>query len=323
MKYRNITSGQKISCLTLGGNILGHFCDLRQSRIMIRKALDLGLNSVDTADVYSSGLSEEIIGNSLLGNRSKWFIATKAGIKSRQRPDGLGKREKIQKAAEQSLRRLKTDYIDLYQMHHYDPITPLEETLGALELLVKQGKIRYYGLSNYSCKQMKKIVMLLKGNRYRGLVSLQVHYNLLKREAEEELFPLCRRMDIKILVYGVLARGILAGKYIGNLDYPVGSRARESKSVQNDLTEDVLETILKLKKLAKEMGMTLAQLAIAWVLQRKEAASVIIGVRDIRQLESDCLSVNFKLDDHDLADIDRLIGNRNKFENLILGNGVR
>ncbi len=315
-------SGLKVSRLTLGGNIFGAFCDTKESIKIIDNAGNLGINAIDTANVYSNGDSETIIGTALQHKRNKWIIATKVGVPSREVPNGIGEKKYILKCIEGSLRRLQTDYIDLYQMHHYDPSTPIKETLFTLEQLKKQGKIRHYGVTNYNQSQLKSI---LDQNLRQSikLTSLQTHFNILKRDAETYLFPLCQKHNIGILTYGALARGVLSQKYNKNKDLPVRSRAKKSASVKNDLSPHVLKTIEKLDLYAKKFNKSVSDLALAWTLAHSQVSSVIIGVRNISQLKSNVEATDWHLSKKHLIEIGQLIGDLDQFNSLSLGSFIK
>ena len=320
MESRNLgRTPLRVSCIALGGNVFGHFCGPRETETILAMARDLGVNLVDTSDSYSDGRSEEVIGDGLGGARASWVIATKVGVHTGESAAGIGRKETIFERVDGSLRRLRTDYIDLYQMHHFDPITPLEETLGALSDLVAIGKIRYGGASNYTVAQLDRACDISRRLGIPPLAGTQNHYNLLKQQARSEVFPVCREMGIGVLVYGALARGVLGGKYTLGSSAPAGSRASVSVSVQDDLTEPVLRTVSNLSKFADARGQSVGNLALAWVLASPEVSSAIVGVRDSRQLQQNVAAADWRLSDAELSEIDMLVGNLDSFDSVSLG----
>jgi len=223
MNYRKLGhSVLRVSEICLGGNIFGYFCDKEETREIIDRAHERGVNFIDTANVYSHGISEEYIGSAVKGRRQDFVIATKAGMFSDQVARNIFKKEYILRSAYESLKRLKTDYIDLYQIHNVDQLLPLSEAMEALDRLVEEGVIRYAGCSNYNIESLKEADELAVKNKY---TSLQVPYSLLDRNVEKEILPFCRRLSIGVLPYQALARGLLSGKYKDASKLPHGSRA--------------------------------------------------------------------------------------------------
>ena len=320
MKYRNLgRSNLQVSCLALGGNILGHFCNRQETATIIDAARNLGINLIDTADVYSEGLSEEFIGASIRNCRDHWIIGTKVGVRSGEAPGKKGRKEYILCRVEESLRRLSTDYIDLYQMHHFDPETPLEETLDALHLLVQQGKVRYIGASNYSGEQLRHSLQLAHTLDLTSFSSTQNQYNLFKRDTESDVFPVCKEARVGVIVYGALARGVLSGKYCSGQGLPLGSRASISASIRADLTETVLQTVENLTIFAERRGKTVGNLALAWALRSTQVATLVVGVRNVAQLQANVGAVNWELSESELVEIDRIVGDLERFRSVSLG----
>jgi len=308
MKYREFgSSACDLSCLALGGNIFGHFCDKRATAKIIHAAQDLGINLIDTADVYSNGLSEEFIGLALEAKRSDWVIATKVGVQSDENPGGKGRKDYIFRQVEHSLRRLRTDYIDIYQMHHFDPETPITETLEALDLLLKQGKVRFIGASNFSGRQLEMFTQMADSLGTKALYSTQHQYNLFNREIEEDVIPVSKEARIGVFAYGVLARGILAGRYRLGQPLPKESRASTSGRVRADLTKPVLEVVERLIAFAQSREKSIAHVALSWALRLPEITSVIIGVRSIAQLKANVEGTSWRLSDDELFEIDTII----------------
>lgn len=321
MKYRSLgKGGVEVSCLAVGGNIFGCFCDREETARIIQEAQAHGINFIDTADVYSDGKSEEWIGAAIQGRREQWVIATKVGLRSHEIPGGIGRKKTILNRVETSLKRLKTDYIDLYQMHHFDLATPLEETLTALHQLVQQGKVRYIGASNHSGKQLAQSLQISRGHNLVSYVTTQNHYNLLKRDVEADVLPICRAQGVGAIVYGALARGVLSGKYQFSREPPSGSRASVSASVRSDLQEPVFSVVERLTRFAQKRRRPVTHLALAWVLRRPEVLSILVGARNVAQLKSNVDAVGWPLTEAELAEVDRLIGNLDPFQSLSLGN---
>lgn len=310
-----------ISRIGLGGNIFGHFTSQKETTEIIAEALNSGINFIDTASVYSEGQSEIFIGKAIKKSREKWIIASKVGVGSNENPGEKGSRSNIIKCVEESLARLKTDYIDLYQMHHYDPVTPLEETIHTFHELIRQGKIRFFGVTNFSASQIKKT--LASSNKYSiQLASTQNHYHFLKRGVEAAIIPLCQKEKLGFIVYGVLARGIFSGKYKDNKSLPIFSRGNVSRSVQKDLTPHILKIVATLSTFAKAHNRTMSELAIAWILARSTVSSVLVGVRNPKQLKDNIRAISWTLTSKDIKKIDQLIGDLNSFVNTSLGSFV-
>ncbi|MDD5687482.1 MAG: aldo/keto reductase [Elusimicrobia bacterium] len=308
MEYRTLgSSNLEVSCLGLGGNIFGHFCDIKETETIIKTAFDNGINFIDTADVYSDGLSEEFIGAAIRHCRKKCIIATKVGVTSTGTSRGIGRKKYILSNVEGSLKRLNTDYIDLYQMHHFDYDTPLNETLEALHLLIKEGKVLYIGTSNYSGEQLEHSLQLARTLSYDSFSSAQNSYNLLKRDIENDILPICKKENVGLIVYGALARGILSGKYRLNQDIPLNSRAIKSASIKADITKSVLDTVEKLIQFSECRKRNVNSLALAWLLCREEISSVLIGIRNVAQLEGNLNAIDWKLSNTELAEIDNIM----------------
>jgi aryl-alcohol dehydrogenase-like predicted oxidoreductase len=306
MRYTTIArDGLRFSRIGIGGNIFGYLCDAAQTSRILGLANDLGVNLVDTADVYSCGRSEEHIGNAVRTNRQNWVIATKAGIPSGALSNGCGSAKNLHRKLDGSLARLKTDFVDIYQVHHFDPATPIEETIGALECQRAAGKIRVFGVSNYSAAAVQAAAVCASSSGARGFSTIQCHYNLFARSAELSLFPVCHTHDLAILAYGVVARGVLAGKYKdGHL--PPDSRAALSESIRRDLSPDVLNAVSDIERLAQSRGATASQLAVAWVLRNSAIASALVGIRDARQLRQIADAVYVEMSDGDLLALEAI-----------------
>ena len=317
MEYRQLgNSGLKISTLTMGTMTMGGAAGfskvgnvgLADARRMIDIVLDAGVNLIDTANVYSAGASEEIIGEALGGKRKGGaLIATKARFPMGDGPNDRGlSRHHLIEACEASLRRLKTDVIDLYQVHEWDGLTPLEETLEALDMLVRHGKIRYVGCSNYSAWHLMKALHVSERDRLPRLVSQQIHYTLEAREAEYELAPLALDQGLGILVWSPLAGGLLSGKHRRDTT-PEGTRQLAGWTEPPIRDQDRLWNIVDaLVEIAGELNISAAQVALAWTLGRPAVASVIIGGRNEKQLRDNLGASDVKLSDAQRERLDQV-----------------
>ena len=312
MKYRQLgRSGLRVSELTLGtmgfaGS--GKFrdvgeIDLDGARRQIDMALDAGVNLIDTADVYSDGASEEVVGEAVKGRRDQLLIATKARFEMGPGPNDAGlSRHHLIEACEASLRRLQTDHIDLYQVHEWDGQTPLEETLGALEHLVQSGKVRYVGCSNFAGWQMMKALGIAKRDRLPAFVSQQVYMSLQERSAEYEIVPSALDQGLGLLIWSPLAGGLLSGKYRRGQAPPDGSRLAGEWSEPPVYYEDKLyDTIETLVAVAEDRGVSPAQVAIAWLLTRPGVSTVITAARTETQLADNLGAASLELTDDELS----------------------
>ncbi|HEY3599632.1 MAG TPA: aldo/keto reductase [Paraburkholderia sp.] len=306
MEYRQLgRSGLKVSTITLGTMTFGGkgkfafvgSAGLDEARRQIDMCIDAGVNLIDTADVYSDGASEEIIGEALGGKRKGGvLLATKARFAMGDGPNDRGvSRHHLIRACEASLRRLKTDVIDLYQIHEWDGITPLEETLEALDLLVRQGKIRYVGCSNYSGWHLMKALHISERDRLPRFVSQQIHYTLEAREAEYELAPISLDQGLGMLIWSPLAGGLLSGKHRRDTT-PEGTRQLAGWIEPPIRDPQRLWSIVDvLVEVAAEHKVSAAQVALAWLLGRPAVASVIIGGRNDTQLRDNLGAANLTL----------------------------
>jgi aryl-alcohol dehydrogenase-like predicted oxidoreductase len=312
MKYRQLgRSGLRVSELTLGtmgfaGS--GKFrdvgeIDLDGARRQIDMALDAGVNLIDTADVYSDGASEEVVGEAVKGRRDQLLIATKARFEMGPGPNDAGlSRHHLIEACEASLRRLQTDHIDLYQVHEWDGQTPLEETLGALEHLVQSGKVRYVGCSNFAGWQMMKALGIAKRDRLPAFVSQQVYMSLQERSAEYEIVPSALDQGLGLLIWSPLAGGLLSGKYRRGQAPPDGARLAGEWSEPPVYDEDKLyDTIETLVAVAEDRGVSPAQVAIGWLLTRPGVSTVITAARTETQLADNLGAASLELTDDELS----------------------
>ncbi len=297
MKYRQLgDSGLKVSAVGLGTNQFGGKVSQEEVNEILAVSADCGVNFIDTADIYQGGASEAAIGEALEGKRGDFVIATKVGLRSGEGPnDGGASRKHIMDSVQRSLCRLRTDHIDLYQIHTWDDVTPTEETLRALDDLVTEGKVRYVGVSNWSAWQLCLGVSLAEMNGWVRVASVQPHYNLLVRGIEEELIPCCEHFGVGVIPYYPLAGGFLTGKYRKDEAAPEGSRGEDSEYVQNFLTDRYYDAIEELEEYAGVQGFSPTQLAIAWLLAQPQVASVISGVTSIQHLEENVGAANWNM----------------------------
>ena len=314
MDYRLLgRSGLKVSSLaigtaTFGGDGLWGATDVADAQRQIDLCLDHGVNLVDTADVYGGTRSETIIGEALTdGRRDRVLLATKVRFSTGPGPNDRGlSRWHIIRAAEASLKRMKTDVIDLYQVHEWDGQTPLEETMEALDTLIKSGKVRYVGCSNYSAWHLMKALGIADVHNQQRFVSQQIHYTLHSREAEYELLPLSHDQGVGVLIWSPLAGGWLSGKYTRHTSPESGRQAmgfREPPIYDWDKLWDIVDVI---NEVAAARGVSGAQVALAWLLQRPLVTSVIIGGRTTTQFEDNLKAAELNLSADEVARLDKV-----------------
>ncbi|SER52089.1 Predicted oxidoreductase [Faunimonas pinastri] len=313
MEIRNLgKSGLRVSAVGLGCNNFGWHIDVEQSRAVVHKAMDAGITLLDTADIYGDphGASESALGQILGPRRADVVLATKFGA-TFDEEKGLkgGARRYIMTAVESSLKRLKTDWIDLYQLHRFDPLTPQEETLRALDDLVTQGKIRYYGCSNVPAWRVVEAQWTARDRGFAGYVSLQDEYSLLVREAESDLIPMAQEYGLGLLPYFPLASGLLTGKYSRDRKPADDTRfAKTARLADRYMTDENLGTVEKLKGFAEARGHTMVELAFSWLAAQPAVSSVIAGATRPEQVEQNARAADWKLSAEDLAEIDHLSG---------------
>jgi aryl-alcohol dehydrogenase-like predicted oxidoreductase len=313
MEFRHLgRSGLLVSEISYG-NWLTHGSQVEEEAALacVRKALDLGITTFDTADVYAGTKAEEVLGRALKGERragleifTKVYWPTGPGRNDR----GLS-RKHIMESIDGSLRRLQTDYVDLYQAHRYDYATPLEETMTAFADIVHAGKAHYIGVSEWTADQIREAHALATELRI-PLVSSQPQYSMLWRVIEAEVVPACEELGLGQIVFSPLAQGVLTGKYLPGQPPPAGSRATDENSgrfMDKFLTDDVLTRVQQLKPLAEQAGLTLAQLGVAWVLQNPNVSSAIVGATRPEQLVDNVKASGVKLDDGLLKAIDEVL----------------
>ncbi len=288
MEYRRLgCSGLKVSPLCLGAMMFGGATPEDVSRDIVAHACEAGINFLDTADAYSQGESEKIVGRAIRGERDRWVVATKVGYPSGiDQPTGADlSRNYILRAVEASLQRLGTDYIDLYYLHHDDESTSLEETMRTLADLLHQGKIRYYGVSNFRAWRLAHVVRLADALGMDRPAACQPLYNAMNRMAENELIPACHFYGVGVVPYSPLARGVLTGKYLNLSDLPEGSRAaRQDRRIQQtELRPESLQLAQRIHAHAAQKGSTVGHFALNWVLHNALVDSVIVGPRTLEQ----------------------------------------
>lgn len=318
MKYNLLgNTGLKVSELCLGTMTFGGkgyfkpIGSLGQEPVdaLVKKAVDAGINFIDTANVYSEGWSEELTGKSIknLGlNRDDLVIATKVRGKMGEGPNDSGlTRKHIIQQADASLKRMQLDYIDLYQIHSFDPLTPFEETLSALDDLVKVGKVRYIGASNMAAWQLMKALDYSKYHHLSKFVSLQAYYTIAGRDLERELVPLLKDQKVGLMVWSPLAGGLLSGKYNRKEEKLEGGRRAnfDFPPVNKDRAFDIVDA---LQIMAEHKGATVAQLALAWLLHQQVVTSVIIGANKIEQLEDNLKSIDVTFTSEELKQLDEI-----------------
>lgn len=316
MEYRRLgRSGLYVSALTLGTMTFGGKggfgkvgnTDVSGAQRQVEMCLDAGVNLFDTADIYSSGESEEILGRAIGDRRDELLIATKARFPMGSGPNDAGlSRHHLIRSCEDSLRRLGTDHIDLYQVHQWDGQTPLEETLEALDTLVRDGKVRYVGASNYSGWQLMKALGVSEQRGYQRYVSQQIHYTLQAREAEYELLPIAVDQECSVLVWSPLAGGLLSGKYRRDQETPEGRKLEGWDEPPVHDTERLYDIVDVLVEISENRGVPASQLALAWLLRRPGVASVIVGARTEEQLADNLKAAELTLSDDERRRLDEV-----------------
>ena len=308
MDYRRLgTAGLRVSAIGLGCNPFGNEVDEPGAAAIVNRALDLGVTYFDTADVYFQGRSEEYLGKALRGQRQRALIATKAGNSTGSGPNDTGaSRQHLIEAVEASLRRLQTDYIDLYQIHAPDRGTPIEETMRALDDLVRAGKVRYIGCSNYFEWEVCEAIWTARLRHLTPFISCQEFYNLLYREVEKRMTPFCQKYGLAIIPYFPLAGGLLTGTYTRSAAPPAGSRGAMRPTFRAWDSDRNWRVQEQLAVFARSRGWSLPQLAIAWLLSRPMVCTVIAGADAVNQIEANAGALDVRLTRDDLDEIDRI-----------------
>lgn len=316
MNHRKLgNSGMYVSEITFG-NWLTHGSQVEEKSAIkcVRTALDLGITTLDTADMYAGTRAESVLGRALTGvRRESYELLTKVYW-----PTGDGKndrglsRKHIMESVHASLKRLKTDHIDLYQFHRFDYETPLEESLSAFDDLIRQGKVFYIGFSEWRAEEIKDALRIQERMGYDRFVSSQPQYSMLWRVIEKEVVPICQSNGIGQIVWSPIAQGALSGKYLPGKKPPAGSRATDKKGgasmISRWLRDEVLTAVQKLKPIAANEGLTLAQLAVAWVLQNPNVSSAIIGATKPEQIKENVVASGVKLSRETMSQIDQALG---------------
>ena len=308
MQYRQLgTSGLQVSAIGLGANNFGRRVDVAGTETVVHAALDAGVNMIDTSNSYGDGLSEEFIGKALKGRRHEAVIATKVSSRVADGPNNAGNsRKHILDQVDISLRKLETDYIDLYQIHWWDPNVPIEETLRALDDLIRAGKVRYVGCSNFSAWQVCESHWTAKTLGVNGFSSVQPRYSMLYRKPEEEMIPFCEQYGIGILPYYPLENGFLTGKYRRDQPAPDGTRLSENdRGVFTSRNFDILEA---LNEFASERGHTILGLAFAWLLASPMVSSVIAGATRPGQVAANAASADWSLTPEEMDEVNAILG---------------
>tara|TARA_B100001250_G_scaffold200244_1_gene171707 strand:+ start:4964 stop:5992 length:1029 start_codon:yes stop_codon:yes gene_type:complete len=328
MKYRKLgNSGILVSEIGLGTNNFGRKLDYSESEQVINHALQSGINLLDTADMYSNGLSEEYIGKAISKKRDQVVLASKGGMNPMPSPTDtkVAKRVNegpnksglssvhIKRSVEESLTRLKTDYIDLYQTHIFDPYTNQEETLRALDDLVSDGKIRYIGCSNYMAWELIEGIQISRRYGWSEFMTIQPEFSMFEREPESELIHACEKYKVGILPYFPLASGFLTGKYKKD-SIPEGGRLSSGNTAWSEkwLTEENFTIIENLEKWAQNKGITMVQLAFSWLLAKKSVSSVIAGATSKDQIDSNITASGIEISNSELKEINSILPPRNE-----------
>ena len=308
-KRRLGTAGPEVSLVGLGANNFGGRSDFEASRRVVDRALERGITLIDTADSYGNrGGSEEFLGRILGPRRKDIVLATKFGLPMDDAGTKKGaSRRYAMQAVEASLRRLKTDWIDLYQVHFPDPATPIEETLRALDDLIKSGKVRFIGCSNFSATQLEKALATSKQLGLASFITCQDEYSLLERDVEKDLLATMQRHGLNLLPYFPLASGLLTGKYRRNAPLPPGSRLTKQAGRANDyLNARNFSIVEALSKFAAECGHTILELAMSWLVSQPYVSSVIAGASRPEQVDANIAATGWALSAEDIAEIDRI-----------------
>ena len=316
MEFRKLgNTGLSVSAISYGNWIThGSQVEVEAANACVHAALDAGITTFDTADVYAATRAESVLGEALKGQtRSELEIFTKVYWPTGKGPNGRGlSRKHIMESCEASLRRLQTDYVDLYQAHRFDRRTPLEETLRAFDDLVRQGKVLYVGVSEWNAEQIREGQRLCRAMGLYPLVSNQPQYSMLWRVIEAEVIPASTELGLSQIVWSPIAQGVLTGKYLPGQPVPAGSRATDtnggSDMIADWLRDEVLVAVQNLRPIAAEVGLSMAQLAVAWVLQNDNVASAIIGATRPEQVVDNVGALGHKLDAEIMAKIDAALG---------------
>ncbi len=315
MEYRNVgRSGLKVSVIALGNWLThgGYVAEDAATRC-VHRAYDLGINFFDTANAYMRGAAEEVLGRALSQYpRSSYVLATKLFWPMGDGPNDRGlSRKHVMEQCHASLKRLNVDYVDIYQCHRFDPETPIDETLRAIDDLITQGKVLYAGISEWTALQISQAVSFAREHNIDQIISSQPQYSMLYRTIEREVIPLCEREGIGQIVFSPLAQGVLTGKYKPGQPPPPDSRATAGSAaqfIQRWLSDDVLSAVQKLRPIAQDLNLSMTQLALAWVLRQQNVSSAIIGASRPEQIDDNVGAAGVRLDEATLNAIDDAVG---------------
>jgi aryl-alcohol dehydrogenase-like predicted oxidoreductase len=310
LEYRRLgRTGLRVSRMSLGTNNFGRDVDEATSIRVVRKAIDLGINSIDTANVYTGRRSEEIIGKAIHGDRGRFVIATKVGSEVSEGPNGSGlSRKHILSQIAESLRLLQTDHIEIYYVHKFDPETLLEESLKTLDHLVREGKVLNLACSNFTVDNMRAMNEMSERLGLERIAALQPPYNLLNREAEEELFPFCRDNQLGVITYSPLAGGFLTGKYAEGVPAPTGTRGALYPRFWGRMNKpENYAAVEKFKALADVAKMPLSQLALSWIAKNPVVTSMIVGASRPGQVEENVRQLEVNPPEEVMASLDAMI----------------
>ena len=311
MQYRNLgRAGVKVSPVCLGTMMFGGPCPAEESVRIMHKALDQGVNFFDTADIYVQGQSEVVVGQAIADRRDKVVLATKGRQPMGEGPNQSGgSRLHLKRALDGSLKRLKTDYIDLYYIHTPDYTTPIEETLRAMDDMVRSGKVHYIACSNFRTWRLMEALWTSDRLGLSRFACVQPLYNIVNRDIEVELLPACREYGVGVVSYSPLARGILTGKYKAGEPFPEGSRAarNDKRMKEAELRDASFEAAQQLGQIASRKGVTLSHFALAWCLANPTLTSVIIGPRTMEQFDDNMGCLNVTITPEDEAAVDAVI----------------
>jgi 1-deoxyxylulose-5-phosphate synthase len=310
MQYRPFgRSGFQVSAIGLGGNTFGRACDERETAAVVHRALELGINHFDCADTYGGGgTSERYLGKALEGRRYEVFLTTKTGFPLGDGPnsDGLSRRRIINNL-EASLKRLGTDYVDVFYLHRPDSKTDIEESLEAVDDLVRQGKVRYAACSNYSGWEIARLVERSMANGWSVPVVSQSIFNMYSRDVANDITPALEAYGLGLVPFSPLAGGVFTGKYRPGQDTPAGTRAYGNARMERMVQDDILGPVAELDAYANERGYSVGQLAVAWLLAQPTVCSVITGVTRPEQVDQNAAAVDVTLTADDMAEIDRIV----------------
>jgi len=312
VEYRRLgSSGLKVSVIGLGGNTFGRYADEARTAEIVQAALDSGINFIDTADIYGNGVSETLLGKAIANHRDELLIATKVGMKMGDGPNQRGSsRKRVIEGCEASLRRLNIDAIDLYQIHEFDENTPLEETLDALTDLVRAGKVRYIGCSNYDAWRLVHSLWVSDRGNFAHYVSVQPEYNMIERDIERELVPACLEFGVGIIPYFPLAAGVLTGKYKPGEPAPEGTRGFNNPRFEPRLKREILEAVQRLDNWSQERGHSVSELALAWLAAQPGVSTIIAGTTRPEQVKANAQAADWQLSADDLRAIDDILAAR-------------